>query len=129
MTALLLSMAEYLRAKGLVEGDGIDTYRDFTPESPDNVVVLHEYIGGEIPYYDIVTTRAVQITVRNLDANAAREKALAICKSLISENTIVHFTLERWGQVTIKQSPFKLGQDKNSRVTYCFNVGIKTTVE
>lgn len=126
---LLLDIATFLTDNSIVQGDGIDTFRDFTPEAPDSLVALHEYAGDPAVPYDPSVHRSVQITARDKNANVARQKALQIYKSLCSENLIVHFTSERWGQVYLRQPPFKIGQDDNGRVTYGFNVGITTTIE
>ena len=73
--------------------------------------------------------RSVQVTVRDKDADIARQKALEIFKLLSTDNRIVHFTTTRWGQVYLRQPPFKIKQDENDRVYYGFNVGITTTNE
>lgn len=126
---LLLDMVTFLTDNGIVQGDGVDAFRDFTPEAPDSLVALHEYKGDPAVPYDPNVHRSVQITVRDKNADKARQKALEIFKLLTSENLIVNFTPTRWGQVYLRQTPFKLGQDKNDRVTYAFNIGVTTTIE
>lgn len=126
---LLLDMVLFLKNNGIVQDDGVDAFRDFTPEAPDSLVALHEYKGDPAVPYDPNVHRSVQITVRDKNADKARQKALEIFKLLTSENLIVNFTPTRWGQVYLRQTPFKLGQDKNDRVTYAFNIGVTTTIE
>lgn len=126
---LLLDIVIFLTDKHIVQGDGVDAFRDFTPEAPDSLVALHEYKGDPAVFYDAAVNRSVQITVRDKDADVARQRALEIYKVLTSENLIVQFTPDRWGQVHLRQPPFKIGQDSNDRVTYGFNVGITTTIE
>lgn len=126
---LLLDMVTFLTDNGIVEGDGVDAFRDFTPEAPDSLVALHEYKGDPAVPYDPNVHRSVQITVRDKNADKARQKALAIFKLLTSDNLIVNFTPTRWGQVYLRQTPFKLSQDNNDRVTYAFNIGVTTTIE
>lgn len=126
---LLLDIVIFLTSKGIVEGDGIDAYRDFIPEMPDNLVAITEYKGSPPVHYEEAVHRSVQISVRNKDADAARRKALEIYKALKSDNTIVQFTPERWGQVTLRQSPFRSNTDSSDRVTYAFNTGITTTID
>ena len=126
---LLLDIVTFLTDKRIVQGDGVDAFRDFTPEAPDSLVALHEYKGDPAVFYDAAVNRSVQITVRDKDADIARQRALEIYKVLTSENLIVQFTPDRWGQVHLRQPPFKIGQDSNDRVTYGFNVGITTTIE
>lgn len=126
---LLLDIVTFLADNGVVQGDGVDAFRDFTPEAPDSLVALHEYKGDPAVAYDPNVHRSVQVTARDKDANVARQKALRIYKLLTSDNLIVQFTPDRWGQVYLRQPPFKIGQDDNDRVTYGFNIGITTTIE
>lgn len=126
---LLLDIVLFLKNNGIVQDDGVDAFRDFTPEAPDSLVALHEYKGDPAVPYDPTVHRSVQVTVRDKNADNARRRALEIFKLLTSENLIVNFTPTRWGQVYLRQTPFKLSQDKNDRVTYAFNVGITTTIE
>ena len=126
---LLLDIVTFLTDNGMVQGDGVDAFRDFTPEAPDSLVALHEYKGDPAVAYDPNVNRSVQVTVRDKDADVARQRALDIYKLFISDNLIVNFAPDRWGQVHLRQPPFKISQDNNDRVTYGFNVGITTTIE
>lgn len=126
---LLLDIVTFLTVHGIVQGDGVDAFRDFTPEAPDSVVVLHEYKGDPAVFYEPAVNRSVQIVSRDKDADIARQRALEIYKLLRSDNTIVQFTPDRWGQVYLRQPPFKLGQDENDRVSYTFNIGVTTIIE
>jgi hypothetical protein len=126
---LLLDIVTFLADNGVVQGDGVDAFRDFTPEAPDSLIALHEYKGDPAVAYDPNVHRSVQVTARDKDADVARQKALRVYKLLTSDNLIVQFTPDRWGQVYLRQPPFKIGQDDNDRVTYGFNIGITTTIE
>ena len=126
---LLLDIVTFLADNKIVQGDGVDAFRDVTPEAPDSLVALHEYKGDPAVFYDPNVNRSVQVTVRDKDADVARQKALYIYKLLTSDNLIVQFTPDRWGQVHLRQPPFKIGQDNNDRVTYGFNIGVTTTIE
>ena len=126
---LLLDIVTFLADNKIVQGDGVDAFRDFTPEAPDSLVALHEYKGDPAVFYDPNVNRSVQVTVRDKDADVARQKALNIYKLLTSDNLIVQFTPDRWGQVHLRQPPFKIGQDNNDRVTDGFNIGVTTTIE
>lgn len=126
---LLLDMVLYLKAKGLVVDDGIDAFRDFTPESPDSAVMLHEYKGTAAFQHEPAVHRSVQVSCRSKQADDARRKALDIYNSFVSENLIVQLTETRWGQVFLRQPPFKIERDSLDRTTYGFNLGITTTNE
>lgn len=126
--SLLISLIEYLVANKLCNGDGIDTFRDFMPESPDTAVVLHEYGGDPLSPFTEHVHRSIQVKVRDKNAEVARRKAVQICEAFraSSEDYRVDFSDGSWGQVYVRQPPFKLMQDESSRVTYCFNLGITT---
>ena len=128
---LLEDIVTYLTGLGLVEGDGIDTFRDFKPETPDNVVSLYEYQGDPVSPYTDVVHRSVQVVVSNKNAEAAHRLAIDLFNALIpqDETLRVDFTDTRWGQVHIRQVPYKLSQEESDRTHYCFNLGITTTIE
>lgn len=126
---LLLDIVQFLKDNNLVLGDGIDTFRDFQPEEPDRVVVLHEYSGSSAVQYDDLVNRSVQITTRSSSASEARAWALNIFKALKKDDSVVQFTDDRWGQVYLRQTPFKLAVDTHNRVVYVFNIGVTTTID
>lgn len=128
--SLLLNLVEYCTAKGILNGDGVDAFRDFTPETPDAVVVFHEYAGDPVSQLSDSVHRSVQVKVRDKSADAARSKALKVLSAFKSETESlrVDFSEDTWGQVYIRQLPFKLQQDGGNRITYCFNLGITTNI-
>jgi hypothetical protein len=115
---------------GVLVGDGEDSFRDFIPEVPDAIVVFHEYMGSPVTPFTDSVHRSVQIKVRDTNAEAARTKALKVLDVFKSETEDhrVDFSKDSWGQVYIRQLPFKLQQDGSNRVTYCFNLGITTNI-
>lgn len=128
--SLLLLLVEYCVANGVLVGDGEDAFRDYMPEIPDALVTFHEYAGDQLSLLTSVVHRSVQVKVRDTSAEAARNKALQILQLFISESESrrVDFSENAWGQVYIRQLPFKLQQDSSNRVTYCFNLGITTNI-
>lgn len=127
---LLLDIILYFKSKSLVEDDGIDAFRDFTPEKPDNLVALHEYRGSPSIPQDPRVHRSVQVTVRDLNADTSRQRAVDLFQALYTtdETRRIDFTPDRWGQVYLRQPPFRMKMDENNRTVYCFNVGITTTI-
>ena len=129
---LLLDIVTFLVSKNTIVGDGVDTFRDFIPEMPDSLVAITEYKGSPTVPYDTTVHRSVQVSVRDKSADVARHKALEIFKvfqSAQAENARVDFTSERWGQVYLRQPPFRVSTDSSDRVIYAFNIGITTTIE
>ena len=127
---LLEALVTYGVAKGVLVGDGEDSFRDFMPEAPDNVIVFHEYAGDPVSPFTDSVHRSVQVKVRSKSATLARAKAwqlIGIFRSA-SESLRVDFTDSLWGQVYIRQTPFKISQDESNRTVYCFNLGITTNI-
>lgn len=129
MATLLEDIVSFITANGQVTGDGVDAFRDFTPETPDNIVAIKEYSGDPMVFGESLTNRSVQLTVRNTDASISQSKALAIFKLFKSDDFMIHFTSTRWGQVHLRQTPFRISTDASNRVTYGFNIGITTTID
>jgi len=126
MADLLLDIIDYLKAAGLVSGDGIDAFRDFAPEAPDSVVVLYEY-AGVVGFATAAVVRSVQVVARDGDAATAKQKVWAIFNVLDSpDDRILNLTATRWAVVEAKQTPFKIGVDESNRVLWGFNLGITT---
>lgn len=127
---LLLTLVKYLVDLGVCVGDGEDCYRDFMPEEPDHAVAFHEYKGdGLSPFTDSVH-RSIQVKIRDRNAEVARAKAVAACNAFRSnrEDRRIDFSDNLWGQVYVRQVPYKLLQDEAGRVIYCFNLGITTNI-
>lgn len=129
---LLLDIASFIITAGYATTDGVDIFRDFTPEEPDSLVVLHEYAGAPASLYDPAVHRSVQVSCRDKDADIARQTIVSIFKALTAAQNFdgkIVFTSDRWGQVYLRQPPFKLKIDENNRTYYVFNMGITTTIE
>lgn len=128
--SLLEALVKYCVSNSVLVGDGEDSFRDFMPETPDAVVVFHEYSGSPLSQFTDSVHRSVQVKVRDKSAESARAKALDVLRLFKSdtESLRVDFSDSLWGQVYIRQVPFKLQQDSSNRVTYCFNLGITTNI-
>lgn len=129
--SLLKDIVTYFTTNGAVTGEGVDAFMDFIPEMPDSIVSVTEYKGSPpVPYEELVH-RSVQVLVRNKNADAARLKAWELYKLLKTEDEdgVVTFTSERWGQVSLRQTPFRVDTDSSERVSYAFNMGVTTTID
>ena len=128
---LLEDIIQYLVSRGVVEGAGIDAFVDFKPETPDNIVSLHEYKGDPVTPYTDAVHRSVQVVVRNKSAREAQKLAMAVYGALqpTNEDNRVNLTDTRWGQVFLRQTPYKFSQDESDRVHYGFNLGITTELK
>lgn len=126
MSDLLLDIVEHLESEHLVIGDGEDSFRDFSPESPDHAVVIHEYAGSPTPLQASFTHRSLQISARDNDAAVAKAKCLLIFNELSPSNRHKVLSNGRWCQLYPRSTPFKLKVDDKGRAVYAFNIGITT---
>lgn len=127
MEGLLKSLVAHLTAEGVVKGDGIDTFRDFTPEKPDDVIVIQEYAGGAISIgEDHMSNRSAQLTVRGKSSKLSRDKAWEIFKVLSVPGRVVNLSSTRVAIIHPRQTPFKMYVDNKDRNVWGFNMGIAT---
>lgn len=121
---LLLDIVSYLKDNSFVTDDGVDAFRDFMPDDPDNIVVVFEYNGMPPSDDGHYTNRSIQIAVRNASADAAKLLARNICNKLRVENNFVKLTDTTWSLVYIRNTPIKIKVDDRGRSVYAFNIGI-----
>jgi len=127
MADLLLDITTYLTSQGLAQGDGVDVFRDFAPDTPDDVVVLSEYGGAGTATGVEAVERFVQVKVRSLEPGIAKQKAWDIFNVLdVPLDRVINLTQERWSIITARQTPFKLQVDSQNRVSWAFNLWIVT---
>lgn len=126
-----MDLVQWLISEGHVTADGVDIFRDFRPDTPENVVSLYEY-DSMLPTKKGIkaSVRYVQITVRNSSVDDAKNKCMAIFKSFEeSDEAIMELASGRWVIMIPRQMPFKIGIDDNGLTTYGFNVAITTNTD
>ena len=127
MANLLLDIGMYLIANGIVTADGVDYFRDATPDTPVDIVSAFEYPGLPTNIGDESCDRNVQIRVRNKSYEQARIKSNAIFNLLDNpDDKIVSLTAARWCIIRAKQSPYKMSVDNANNTTFVFNLVITT---
>lgn len=128
MATLLEDIVTFLIDQGAVQGDGVDIFRDYSPDKPDTAIVLYEYMGGPITIGIDVSNRRVQISNRALSATTAKETSWKLYNILNTPITPIRWlTPIRWATIVAQQAPFKLDVDTNKRVIYGFNITIIAT--
>jgi len=130
---MLLKVINFLAENGVVTGDAVDTYRDFTPDKPDKVVVLQEYGGLGTFQGSEGAQRRFQVSVRSSveDPEWAKTKAWEVYNALIIPESIIDSRTwvdpdKLWGVLSAMNTPNKLRVDENNRMVYGFNVNIVT---
>lgn len=127
MSNLLLDITEYLVGKGIVQADGVDIFRDFSPNEPDDVVVLYEYLAPPTVTGSSALQRQVQFVARSKNPDSARTRAHQMFGAVdIPMDRIIELTATRWAIITAN-SPIKIGVDESNRVLWAFNATLVTT--
>ncbi|MMZ45706.1 hypothetical protein D3C75_232950 [compost metagenome] len=127
MQDLLEDIQEYFAVNLLFDKEAI--FRDVALDKPDEAVILYEYEGSQGPPQIAGATRSVQVVVRSKSATRAKNKARELHRSLMTETGQVQLTAVRWSLIHLRQPPFKLKEDEEKRVYYCFNAGITTYID
>lgn len=127
MSDLLEDVQAYIIAEGLATVDGVDIFRDFIPEAPDNMISVAEYAG--VPGSPGIDTqlRMVQISVRNTSYGTARSTSHQLYAMFHQpDDLIMQLTADRWVISQPRQTPFQSGRDKRNRSTFVFNISLTT---
>jgi hypothetical protein len=124
---LLLDAINFLVQVGAVAGDGIDSFRDTAPDSPDDIIVIYEYAGEPITLHGDIVHRSLQCVARSRSAGRAKVKATQLCNLLSPPGRFMQLTPTRWCQLYPRQTPFRIKIDANGRHYYGFNLGVTTT--
>jgi hypothetical protein len=128
MSNLQIDLAQYLVVNGIGSGEGVDIFRDFTPDTPDNIVIFYEYAGSPLDGSIDAANRSIQVRVRDKSYASARAKINQIYKLLHTPGQSVKVNLPngRWMIGTARQTPFKLMEDTTKRTVFAFNYAILT---
>lgn len=125
MTDLLEDFEAFLIAKGAVSV----LYRDFLPLEPADACGAYEYSGAS-PIPQIAGAyRPVQFVARSTVATTAKLAARKMYNALITEDGVLNLTAQRWCTIELKQPPFKMKEDEQGNIYYCFNVGVVTYID
>lgn len=126
---LLLDLVTYLTiyASDVVTADGTDIFRDWVPDSPDNLVSLNEYEGMSSSISN-ADNRSIQVLVRNTSYETARKNIWKIYNLLYDPENEVKIiddiTATRWVIISAKQPPFSLPRSDDGRAIFIFNMGV-----
>lgn len=125
MSDLLQDISDYFVDSALAT----KVYIDFEPEVPDSIIAVHEYKGGPVPLHATVAQRSVQVVVREKSPVVAKAKAYELYNSLHADDKHILLTNDRFGLITLRNTPIKTEVDEANRHYYKFNIGITTTIE
>lgn len=127
MATLLEDIVSYIIAQGLATADGVDIFRDFSPDLPDDVVAVYEYAGNPTTKGVGCRVRSIQITTRSASAATAQGKANSLYNVLDqAEESILTLVPGRDVIAVARQTPYKIMVDANKRLIYGFNIAMTT---
>jgi hypothetical protein len=128
---LLEDLVAFIVAAGLAVGDNVDTFRDYSPDDPDDTIVFYEYdaISTSDKGYS-VSVRYVQVACRSATVAGAKAK----CDALFNlfnrpDENITDLPNGRWSIIVVKNPPLKISLDERDRIIYAFNMAITTNVD
>ena len=101
--------------------------RDVLPDTPNEVIDIHEYTGSSpLPQVEEVC-RNFQIFVRNSSAENASADAISIYKAMRNSTGTISLTDGIHG-IIVPDTPSKLSTDTQGRATYSFSLCIISTL-
>ena len=107
--------------------DGVDIFRDWMPDSPNNAIALMEYPGTSATVSN-ADERNISVQVRNESYEKARKKIWAIYNLLYDPENDIRvidaITATRWVIVNARQAPFSLPKTDDGRFIFIFNMGV-----
>lgn len=129
MKDLLLEVVSYLIKEGFAEEDGVDIFRDFEPEQPADILIIHEYAGDAQALQGDLIHRSLQVSVRSASPVTAKEKVYNIYHKLSPKDRFLKLTEDTWCQIYPRETPFRIKIDDSGRHYFGFNLGITTNKE
>lgn len=124
---LLEDIEAYLITEELATVDGTDIFRNFEPDTPDEVVILNEYNTSPTVVGSDAYTRDVQVVARAKTAAGAETKSRQLFDALVHPiDPIITLTLTREVVISAHQLPLKYRVDEETRVYYAFNLAVTT---
>lgn len=123
---LLEDFASYFATAGLTTDWAV--FADGFLDTPDNAISINEY-GNSLPNPLIQgSTRQIQIVVRSKLNRDAKQKAQQLFMALHTAEDKIMLTSERWAQLFVRNTPFKMKVDEHKRVYYVFNMACTTFI-
>ena len=125
MADLVKDIADWLQSQNYGT-DGVNIFRDYSPETPDQVICIYEY-SSRPAAHDNSADRYIQVTVRDKSTTEAKEVAWKIYSKLINnEDGRVNFSNDRWCLVRLQRAPIKMKIDNKNRTVWGFNTRMTT---
>lgn len=125
MSELVRDLGQYLIDERIAQGVGQDIFLNYTPDEPSDVIILTEYSSsGNLGNGSLL--RRVQILVRSVDYQIAREKIWSIYNAFIKEDDFILHLPERYLISSAVQAPLPLMIDDKERQTFVFNLSFTT---
>lgn len=131
MSILQEDIIAYLIDNGMPYTLAANAFWDKMPAAPNSCLAVIEYDSRPTEYVESAVSRSLQIAFRENTAVEARAKAMQayiFITSDMSEAGAIRFN-DRFAQVTVRETPFKMDEDVNGCVVYGFNIVARSSVE
>lgn len=123
MVDLIKDVVDIIIEEELAKAVDVDIFKDFIPDSSDDIVVVSEYTSLEVVPFANASVRSIQILCRSKSSNKAREKCWKIFDTFLSRIPITTIG-GRTCVLALRNAPFKIEVDKKNRHLYVFNMGV-----
>ena len=128
MGDLLEQIINHLIAGGFASAKDVDIFKDYSPEDPDNCIVVYEYNGSPVARGTNMNVRAIQIVCRNLKAKEAKLLSWNIYNYLYKQDYFIAFGARKC-LIALRNTPIKTGVDEKNRLLWAFNLAITTNFD
>lgn len=125
---LLDEVITHIIDNNLAKKKDTDIFKDYSPKSPDNCIIVYEYAGSGAGDWDDISVRSVQVVVRDKSIIAAKALSWKIFKILNPVGGLMTIG-SRKVIVANRNTPIKIGVDDNNRNLVAFNLGITTNFD
>jgi len=126
---ILIELANYLTAQGLLKFDALgttgDTFINRLPASPDNIYGIYSRVGEPMEAGLGYRKPHIQIIVRDTDQTDAYLRADKIYESLHGESLIDMGEYHVISIMGLQSEPAYIGIDENNRHEYSLNFAIE----
>ena len=128
MADLLLDVINHIVGKGLATQKDKDIFKDYSPDTPDTCIIVYEYAGSPPAAFTTISVRSVQIVVRSIKSQMAKNLAWNTFSVLNPPDGVMPIE-ERMCIIANRNTPTKIGVDEKNRYLYAFNLGITTNFD
>lgn len=125
---LLDEVITYIISNNYATKKDTDIFKDYSPKSPDDCVIVYEYKGSAVHEWEDISVRSIQIVVRAKNITNAKTLCWNIFKTLNPPGGMMLINTRKV-IVSNRNTPIKIATDEFNRNLVAFNLGITTNFD